>query len=104
MQDIISSLQTQSRGSVLARTDAIPVRRLILRGNRRYLRALRAAEMEAWENGRRHPARFNRDRPAAFTRPGLARRTEPRPVEGMAPAEPDTFPAPRRPRTFAGPA
>jgi hypothetical protein len=55
MQDNISLFQTQNRGPLLSRHEAVPVRRLVLRGDRNYLRALRAAEMAAWENTRPVP-------------------------------------------------
>jgi hypothetical protein len=84
MQDNISLFQTQTRGSLLARNDIIPVRRLILRGNRNYLRALRAAEMDAWENSRLYPARSRQGSLAESTRPGPAwlmeRQTVPAPT------------------------
>ena len=50
MQDNISLFRPQVRQPLLETSNAVPVRRLTLRGDRNYLRALRAAEMEAWEN------------------------------------------------------
>ena len=55
MQDNLSLFRTQTRGPLLSRNETVPVRRIVLRGDRNYLRALRAAEMAAWENAR--PAR-----------------------------------------------
>jgi hypothetical protein len=52
MQDNISLFRTQTRGPLLHRHEAVPLRRLVLRGDRNYLRALRAAEMAAWESAR----------------------------------------------------
>ena len=73
MQDNLTSLQTPGLEPLFHRHRTLPVRRLDLRGDPRYLRALRAAEMEAW----RHNSLFEgarkttleQDRPMPFPQP-----------------------------------
>jgi hypothetical protein len=59
MQNNITLFETKLREPLIARQDAVPVRRWTLRGDRNYLRALRAAEMAVWQSVRPtdHPPR-----------------------------------------------